>query len=59
MKKDNSFINQQIQQLKSKSKINSIELKTYKENKKFPSKINNYFEDVKSFLTEKHDYSIK
>ncbi len=59
IKQDNSLINQQIQELKSKSVINSIELKTYNENKKFPSKINNYFEDVKSFSSEKHDYYMK
>ena len=59
IKQDNSLINQQIKELKSKSVINSFELKTYNENKKFPSKINNYFEDVKSFSTEKHDYYIK
>ena len=59
IKQDNSLINQQIQELKAKSVINSFELKTYNENKKFPSKINNYFEDVKSFSTEKHDYYMK
>ena len=59
IKKDNNSINQQIQELNSKNLINSIELKICNDNKKFPSKINNYTQDVQSFSNEKHYYYTK
>ena len=58
-KKENSEINEKINELTSKSQVNSIELRSYAENKKFPKKINNYTEDVKSFESIKHEYYTK
>ena len=58
-KKENSEINEKINELSSKSQVNSIELRSYTENKKFPKKINNYTEDVKSFESIKHEYYTK
>ncbi len=59
IKKENSEINEKINELSSKSQVNSIELRSYTENKKFPKKINNYTEDVKSFESIKHEYYTK
>ena len=59
IKKENLEINEKINKLSSKSIVNSIELRSCTENKKFPKKINNFTEDVKSFESKKHDYYTK
>ncbi len=48
-----------IKELNKKNLINSLELKTFNDNKKYPLKIKNFNDDVKSFSSQKHDYYTK
>ncbi len=59
IKKENLNILDKIKELNYKNLINSIELKNCSDNKKYPSKIKNFNDDVKSFSSQKHDYHTK
>jgi len=59
IKKENLEILDKIKELNSKNLINSLELKNCNDNKKYPLKIKNFNDDVKSFSSKKHDYHTK
>ena len=59
IKKENLNLLDKIKELNKKNLINSLELKTFNDNKKYPLKIKNFNDDVKSFSSQKHDYYTK